>query len=156
MPGEGAADAAAAKRKRDLEREEEEVTPLNSDPSGAVEYKIIRSAAGGFKKPEKFRAALEEEARAGWELVEKLDDSRVRLRRSIVWRQKDGELAQDPYRIKVGIRDSVLALWIVAGLAIIGGRALLRVVPLDWVRRAAAVAFAVIAVITALEAADVF
>jgi putative Ca2+/H+ antiporter (TMEM165/GDT1 family) len=51
---------------------------------------------------------------------------------------------------------AVLALWIVAGLAIIGGRALLRVVPLDWVRRAAGVAFAVIAVITALEAADVF
>ena len=37
--------AAAAKRKRDQE-EEEEVTPLNSDPSGAVEYKIIRSATG--------------------------------------------------------------------------------------------------------------
>jgi Ca2+/H+ antiporter, TMEM165/GDT1 family len=51
---------------------------------------------------------------------------------------------------------AVLALWIVAGLAIIGGRALLRVVPLDWVRRAAAVAFGVIAVVTALEAGGVF
>ena len=117
MPGaEGAAAAAAAKRKRDREREEEEeVTPLNSDPSGVVEYKIIRSATGAFKNPAKFRAALEEEARAGWELVEKLDDSRVRLRRSIAWRQKDGELAQDPYRIKVGMSESVLALWIALG-----------------------------------------
>jgi putative Ca2+/H+ antiporter (TMEM165/GDT1 family) len=51
---------------------------------------------------------------------------------------------------------AVLALWIVAGLAIIGGRALLRVVPLDWVRRAAAIAFGVIAVITGLEAGGVF
>jgi Ca2+/H+ antiporter, TMEM165/GDT1 family len=50
---------------------------------------------------------------------------------------------------------ALLALWIVAALAIVGGRALLRVVPLEWVRRAAAVAFGVIAVVTALEAADV-
>lgn len=50
---------------------------------------------------------------------------------------------------------ALLALWIVAALAIIGGRALLRVVPLEWVRRAAAVAFGVIAVITALEAGGV-
>ena len=44
---------------------------------------------------------------------------------------------------------------LLGGLAIIGGRALLRVVPLDWVRRAAAVAFGVIAIVTALEAGDV-
>ena len=50
---------------------------------------------------------------------------------------------------------ALLALWIVAALAIVGGRALLRVVPLEWVRRAAAVAFGVIAVVTALEAAGV-
>jgi Ca2+/H+ antiporter, TMEM165/GDT1 family len=51
---------------------------------------------------------------------------------------------------------ALLALWVVAGLAIVGGRALLRIVPLDWVRRAAAAAFAVIAVVTALEAGGVF
>jgi len=50
---------------------------------------------------------------------------------------------------------ALLALWVVAGLAIVGGRALLRVVPLDWVRRAAAIAFGTIAIITALEAGDV-
>ena len=115
--GGAAAAAAAAKRARDYE-EEEEVTPLNSDPSGATEYKIIRSATAAFKNPAKFRAALEQEARAGWELVEKLDDARVRLRRSISWRQKDGELSQDPYRTKVGMSDAVMALWVVL---IIGG-----------------------------------
>ena len=50
---------------------------------------------------------------------------------------------------------ALLALWIVAALAIVGGRALLRVVPLEWVRRAAALAFGVIAVVTALEAGGV-
>jgi hypothetical protein len=122
--GAAAAAAASAKRKRDQE-EEDEVTPFNSDPSGAVEYKILRSVTSAFKKPEKFRAALEEEARAGWELVEKLDNSRVRLRRSIEWRQRDGQLAQDPYRIQVGMSESVLALWIVlgalAGVAVVMG-----------------------------------
>jgi putative Ca2+/H+ antiporter (TMEM165/GDT1 family) len=50
---------------------------------------------------------------------------------------------------------SCLGLIVVAAIAVTGGKALLRVVPLDWVRRIAAVAFAVVAVITALEAAKV-
>jgi hypothetical protein len=118
MTGAHAAAAAAAKRKRDQE-EEEEMTPSNTDPSGAVEYKIIRSATGAFRDPAKFRAALEEEARAGWDLVEKLDDSRARLRRSVAWRQKDGELSQDPYRIQVGM--SKVALGLLIALGIMGG-----------------------------------
>jgi hypothetical protein len=110
-----AAAAAEAKRRRDQE-EEEEVTPFNTDPSGAVEDKIIRSATGVFKNPAKFRAALEEEAQAGWELVEKLDDKRARLRRSVAWRQKDSELSQDPYRITVGVSEVTLRLWIALGI----------------------------------------
>jgi Ca2+/H+ antiporter, TMEM165/GDT1 family len=43
----------------------------------------------------------------------------------------------------------------VAGLAVTGGKALLRMIPLQWVRRIAALAFAVVAVVTALEAAGV-
>jgi putative Ca2+/H+ antiporter (TMEM165/GDT1 family) len=58
----------------------------------------------------------------------------------------------DPLSVFVG---SWLALITVAGLAVTGGKALLRVLPLDWVRRVAGVAFAVVAVVTALEAADV-
>jgi putative Ca2+/H+ antiporter (TMEM165/GDT1 family) len=44
------------------------------------------------------------------------------------------------------------ALWIVAGLAIVGGRTLLRYIPIIWVRRVAAMAFAIVAVVTAVEA----
>src|SRR5262249_26201167 len=93
-----------------------EVTPSNTDPSGAVEYKIIRSATGAFKNPAKFRAALEEEAQAGWELVEKLDDKRVRLRRAVAWRQKDGERSQDAYRLTVGVSEVPFGLWIALGI----------------------------------------
>jgi putative Ca2+/H+ antiporter (TMEM165/GDT1 family) len=59
----------------------------------------------------------------------------------------------DPLSVFVG---SWLALIAVAALAVTGGKALMRVLPLDWVRRAAGVAFAAVAVVTALEAADVF
>jgi hypothetical protein len=116
-----AAGAAAAVAQR-IREEEEEVTPSNTDPSGAVEYKILRSVTGAFKNPARFRAALEEEARTGWELVEKLDDPRARLRRSVAWRQKDGELCQDPYRITVGMSKFTFGLCIALG--ILGGMTL--------------------------------
>jgi Ca2+/H+ antiporter, TMEM165/GDT1 family len=41
----------------------------------------------------------------------------------------------DPLAVGIG---SVLALWLAAGLAIVGGRGLLRVVPMIWVTRGAA------------------
>jgi hypothetical protein len=110
---------AAAKRKRQQEEEEEDMTPLHGDPSAAFEYKIIRSVIGVFKHPAKFKAILEEEARAGWDLFEKLDCSRARLRRPISWRQKEGELSQDPYRTRVGISEGRVALYVVLG--IVGG-----------------------------------
>lgn len=50
---------------------------------------------------------------------------------------------------------SWLGLVAVAGLAVTGGKAMLRIIPLQWVRRIAALAFGVVAVITALEAANV-
>jgi len=83
----GAAAAAAAKRRQDHE-EEEEATPMNTDLSGTVEYKIIRNVTKAFRNPAVFQQTLQEEAQAGWQLVEKLDDSRVRLRRSIEWRAR--------------------------------------------------------------------
>lgn len=112
MSSAAAAAAAAARRKR--EQEEEEMTMMNTDPSGNIEYKIIRSVTGAFKDPTKFRAALDFEARAGWELVEKLDNSRARLRRLTDCRKRDADLRQDPYRTQVGMSETALTLWIVA------------------------------------------
>jgi putative Ca2+/H+ antiporter (TMEM165/GDT1 family) len=48
---------------------------------------------------------------------------------------------------------ALAALWSVAALGAVGGRALLRVVPVVWVRRTAALVFAALAVATAVEAA---
>jgi Ca2+/H+ antiporter, TMEM165/GDT1 family len=58
----------------------------------------------------------------------------------------------DPAAVFLG---SWLALATVAGIAVIFGRALIRVVPLDWVRRVAAGLFVAMATVTALEAAHV-
>jgi len=100
------------------------MTLMNTDPSGAVEYKIIRSAIAGFKDPAKFRAALDEEARAGWELVEKLDNSRARLRRSTECRKGDAGLGQDPYRTQVGISEGALTIGIMVGVFLLIGAVL--------------------------------
>jgi hypothetical protein len=112
----GASAAAAAALQR--QEQEEEMTLMNTDPSGAVEYKIIRSATGAFNNPTKFRTALHEEARAGWELVEKLDDYRARLRRSTECRKGDAGLSQDPYRTHVGISENALTIWILVGVVV--------------------------------------
>ncbi len=58
----------------------------------------------------------------------------------------------DPASVFTG---SLAGLLLVAAVAVVGGKAMLRVIPLVWVRRIAALAFAVVAVITALEAAKV-
>jgi hypothetical protein len=96
----GAAAAAAAANSR---REEEEMTPYPpGDPIADWEFKILRSATAAFRRPERLRAILEEEARAGWTLLEKFDDGRIRLKRPASARQLDGKLDFDPYRTHVG------------------------------------------------------
>jgi putative Ca2+/H+ antiporter (TMEM165/GDT1 family) len=55
----------------------------------------------------------------------------------------------DPVAVGVG---SVLGLWLVAGLAITGGRGLLRILPMRWISRLAALVMVVMAAITLSEA----
>jgi Ca2+/H+ antiporter, TMEM165/GDT1 family len=55
----------------------------------------------------------------------------------------------DPLSVAVG---AVLALWAVAGVAIVGGRGLLKVIPLTWITRIAAVIMLVLAGISLAEA----
>jgi hypothetical protein len=98
--------AVWAMQRKLQQEEEEEVTPLSADPATGFEYKFMRSALGSFKKPETLKAMLEEESRAGWELFEKLDDCRVRLRRPTACRQRDAELTQDPYRTRYSVDES--------------------------------------------------
>ena len=107
--------AALAVKQKSEREEEEDMIVHQTEPSAAFEYKIIRSNIGAFKDPAKFRAVLEEEARAGWELFEKFDSTRARLKRPISCRQQDSELNQDPYRTHVSVGQGAIVLWIVLG-----------------------------------------
>jgi len=116
--GAGGAAAAAAAEQRRMREEEEEMTSYTAgDLSQDWEFKILRSATGGFRNPEFLRRALEEEGRAGWVLVEKFDNSRVRLKRPAKARELDGKLNTDPYRTNVGMSDVSIALTVV-GIAL--------------------------------------
>ena len=66
------------------------------------EFKILRSARGEFKKPERLAEVLDEEARSGWVLVEKFDDNRIRLKRSPDASHNESHLDIDPWRSYVG------------------------------------------------------
>jgi hypothetical protein len=117
-----AAAAAAAKRRR--EEEEEHMTPYTPrDLNENWEFKILRSATGAFKDPAVMQRYLAEEAEAGWTLVEKFDNSRIRLKRPAAARQQDAQRTFDPYRTRVGISEVGLGL-LIAG-SILGGLAVL-------------------------------
>lgn len=57
---------------------------------------------------------------------------------------------RDPVSVGVG---ATAALWLVAGLGVLGGRSLLKLIPVVWIRRIAAALFFAFAVITAIDAA---
>ncbi|MEM9353688.1 MAG: hypothetical protein AAGA92_11800 [Planctomycetota bacterium] len=114
--GATAAQIAAEEQRRQHE-EEEEMTPYSpEDLNDDWEFKILRSATSAFKKPEKLREVLDEEARAGWMLVEKFDDQRVRLKRPASARSNDRSLGFDPYRTQVGVSGAAVAITIVCGI----------------------------------------
>jgi hypothetical protein len=123
--GVAAAAAAAAKRRRER-REEEEMTPYTpEDLASGSEFKILRSATSAFRRPEFLRQVLDEEQGAGWTLVEKFDNSRIRLKRSASARNDRSSTTFDPYRSYVGISETALGLRIgaaiVIGLAVVLG-----------------------------------
>ena len=100
------AGASAAQRRRQmLEKEEEEMTQYTrEDLDNEWEFKIVRSATAAFHKREVLDQVVEEEARAGWVMLEKLDDSRIRFKRPRRARAQDAYLPPevDPYRTTYG------------------------------------------------------
>ena len=96
---------AAQEQQRQDRLEEEEMTRYTTDElDNHWEFKIVRSQSGAFRKPEIFQRLLQEESIAGWELVEKLDDRRVRFKRTRDARRRDATLPPgiDPYRSHFG------------------------------------------------------
>lgn len=115
ITGTTAATQIAAEEARLQREEEEELTPYSRDDLAEDwEFKILRSATSGFKNPERLQSILQEEARAGWVLVEKFDNSRVRLKRPADAKRDDRGLGFDPYRTNIGMSSARLALTIVA------------------------------------------
>ena len=119
--------AAAKKRRQMLRAEEENMTQYTQDDlRDDWEFKIIRSDTGAFRKPEVLERLIEEEAQAGWVMLEKFDDTRVRFKRPRSARASDAFLPDgvDPYRTQYGTGFTrpavILGLVLALGLAAAG------------------------------------
>ncbi|MDY6875657.1 MAG: hypothetical protein SWK90_05590 [Chloroflexota bacterium] len=87
------------------------------------EFKIVRSGTAAFRKPEVLNRLIEEEAQAGWVMLEKLDDSRIRFKRPRSARAKDAYLPDgvDPYRTQYGtLATRQVKVGILIGLIVLG------------------------------------
>ncbi len=116
MSAGAAGAAAAAEQQRLMQQEEEEMTPYSADDlAGDWEFKIVRAAMGGFRKAAFLQQVLDDESRAGWVLVEKFDNCRIRLKRPAKARERDGKLDFDPYRTDAGMSQVALSLVVVGG-----------------------------------------
>jgi hypothetical protein len=112
-----AAVAAAEQQRMMLAEEEEDMTGYTKDDlSNNWEFKIVRSDTAAFRKPEVLRKVIEEEARAGWVMLEKFDDSRIRFKRPRSARTRDVLLppGTDPYRTQYGASAARYALLVVS------------------------------------------
>mgnify|MGYP003961494219 FL=1 len=89
-----AATAAAEKQRKIEEAEEEKMTKYNHDESEKWEYKIVRSESGTFRNPNVLAELVEDEALAGWEMLEKFDNRRIRFRRPVEARKRDAMLPE--------------------------------------------------------------
>ena len=125
MAGAGAA-AAAAAAQRERQEEEEQMTPYTREElDNDWEFKIVRANTNAFGKPAVFNRLIEEEARAGWQLVEKFDNQRVRFKRPRSARLRDAQLPPgvDAYRVRYGMSEGAYVALIL--LAVFGGMGLL-------------------------------
>jgi len=115
--------AAAAKKQRQLEKDEEEnMTKYNSDDMEKWEFKIVRSDSGAFRKPDVLADLVEDEALAGWEMLEKFDNKRIRFRRPIEARKRDHTLPDfvDPYRTQYGSPSQMIAIAVAVVVLLLG------------------------------------
>lgn len=87
-------------QKQQHEEEQDRTPYTEEDLMENWEFKIIRSARGRFDDPAFLARILQEEALAGWRLLEKFDGGRVRLKR-LAGQQFDAAefpAGYDPYR----------------------------------------------------------
>ncbi len=124
MSAAGAAAAAAARRRLLLEEEEEMTTYSRDDLARDWEFKIVRANTPAFRNPAHLERLLAQEAQAGWIMVEKFDNTRIRFKRPREAALKDSMLPPgvDPYRVHYGLPPAAFAvLMVVSILGLIGG-----------------------------------
>jgi hypothetical protein len=102
-----------------LEQEEEEILTLYQSKDDPVpteeqqtgktdlrslgwEFKILRAQSKLFENPKLLKQVCDEEAEAGWILLEKLDERRLRFKRPIFLREQPTQSKYDPYRCSYG------------------------------------------------------
>jgi hypothetical protein len=116
--------AAAARAASQRRIEEEEMTDYSrTDLNTDWEFKIVRSITGAFRNPAALQKLQQEEAQAGWVMVEKFDEARVRFKRPMGARDNDSRLPQgvDPYRSYFGVRyTSFILLVVVIAVGAVG------------------------------------
>ena len=110
----GAAAATAAVYQAKLREEEEYLTTYTGQDLDGWEFKIVRSA--GKISGDKFRQLCAEERQNGWELVEKFDDYRVRFKRRVEERERDGYSEIEPYRTQYGLTEAKLVFIILGAV----------------------------------------
>lgn len=94
---------------------------MQDDLHGDFEFKILRSNTAAFRKPEMLQQALEEEALAGWVLLDKLDNSRLRLKRKRGSGHRDATAAIDPYRTYFGLGNGAIVAIVIGVIAAVLG-----------------------------------
>jgi hypothetical protein len=112
----------ALERRRGLQEEEEMTDYHRNDLDQRWEFKILRSNYGTFRNPHTLGRVLQEESIAGWTLLEKFDNQRIRLKRPISLRSNDTQLpaGYDAYRTRLGISSSYVSAGIVVLIMGIG------------------------------------
>lgn len=108
-----AAAVAAAKHQQMMFAEEEDMAQyMRGDLDNEWEFKIVRSDSAAFRKPGVLQKLIEEEARAGWVMLEKLDDGRIRFKRPRRSGARDALLPPgvDPYRTQYGVSSTRIGL----------------------------------------------
>ena len=67
------------------------------------EFKTMQAQTPLFADNQKMQEVLAVEAKAGWDLLEKEDNYRIKLQRDISNRENDKNLDADPYTTTVGV-----------------------------------------------------
>ncbi len=100
-----AASAAAAAVQRRAEEEERMATYNMDDLQNDWEFKIVHGNQEAFRNHAVLTKLVAEEKQAGWVLLEKFDNSRIRFKRQRAMQAHDEQLISqglDPYRTQYG------------------------------------------------------